>query len=112
MAEPTDTKAPSTKWWVGMLNIQTLIWIGAGIVSIVLFVAKVNSDDAAIKEIRADILRKADENDLKTLEDRVTRQYQRQSEHDAKQDAESEKALDWIEFEKGRQAGIKEVEHH
>jgi hypothetical protein len=52
---------------------------------------------------------KVDAEDFRSLKEQVTRQYSTAKEDREKEGKQIEEALDWIEYEKGRQAGYKQA---
>lgn len=93
------------KWWRNVLTPQTVLWILAGFVSIVLFWkdSKDNWDKVTRLENRIDALQKskADAETVKDLDDKVTRQYSVQRDQNILQDKQIEECLDWISWKKG-----------
>lgn len=79
VVEQTRTTT-TTKWWSGMLNIQTVIYICAAFVWAVIFFKDSQSNWEEVKRLRAEVDKmkseKADVSDLKSLGERVTRQYE------------------------------------
>lgn len=85
----------NTRWWHGVLNVQTVIALGTAVVAIVAFVLKVNADNADIKELKKEIATKATIESVRDLDDKVTRQYSVQKAQNDKEALEIEEALDW-----------------
>lgn len=64
------------KWWSGLINLQTLIVIGAGFVSLVTFWNTQKNHSQHLNIIDNQIETRADKSDVKALEERVSRQYE------------------------------------
>lgn len=107
--ETTTTGKTTTKWWSNYLTPQTMFWICAGFVWAVIFWKDSHDNWDKTKQLELNIERKADADDLKALKEQVTRQYSTAKEDREKESKQIEEALDWIEFEKGRQAGYKQA---
>lgn len=70
----------SSKWWMSLINLQTLAIIGAGFASLVLFWNRQKDHGNSIgihdKLIQELIQSKADQSDLKSVDEKVNRQYE------------------------------------
>lgn len=108
MVETTSTGKTTTKFWSNYLTPQTMLFILGGFVSLVIFWKDSHDNWDKTKELENQLKLKADADDLKSLKEQVTRQYGTAKEDREKESKQIEEALDWIEFEKGRQAGLKE----
>jgi hypothetical protein len=95
----------STKTWVGnFLTPQTFLWILAGFVSLVIFWKDSHDNWDKTERLEQVVATKADNDDLKALKEQVNRIYTTMKEDRAAEGKQIEEALDWIEFEKGRQS--------
>ena len=99
----------TTKWWSPYMTPQTMFWILAAFVYGVIFWKDSHDNWDKTNKLEEIIERKADADDLKTLKDQVNRQYTNAKEDKEKQNKLIEEALDWIEWEKGYEQGIKDA---
>lgn len=81
------------RWYESFLTPQAVFWIFAAFVWAVIFWKDSKDNWAKIDE----------------LQTTVNKQWQIQSSQNEKTNQRLEEALDWIEFEKGRQNGYKEA---
>lgn len=99
--------APITKkWWVGLLTPQTVVMLLAGFASLVLFWNTQKNHSNSIDAIQRVLPQKAEQSDMKAIDDKVNRQYE-----------QIRTVLDRIivvekaaEYQRGRQDALKEFE--
>lgn len=65
----------STKWYHTLLTPQTVIYIIGGIVAIVIFWNKTKETWGEVKNIKTELLLKADKSELRSVDDKVNKQY-------------------------------------
>lgn len=107
MMEQTTQGKTVTRWWTGMINIQTVAMLGAAFVAVVIFWKDSKDNWNKTSRLENVVNTKASADELKALREQVNRQYQTQREKDNEQDRQVKQNADWIEWQKGFQAGQK-----
>jgi hypothetical protein len=72
----TETSTITTKWWVGLLTPQTVVMLLAGFASLVLFWNTQKNHSNQIDALNRMLQQKAEQSDLKAIDDKVNRQYE------------------------------------
>jgi hypothetical protein len=72
----TGSGNTNTKWWSGLINLQSLVVIGAGLTSLVTFWNTQKNHSGHLDQLDKTVERKADDADLNALIERVNRQYE------------------------------------
>ena len=72
----TSVVTNNTKWWASLINLQSVVVIGAGLTSLVTFWNTQKNHSGHLDQLDKSIELKADDADLKALIERVTRQYE------------------------------------
>lgn len=103
----TEGGKVTTKWWSNFLTPQTMFWILAGFVSLVLFWKDSHDNWDKTKDLEKVVATKADQEDLKALKDQVNRLYQTNKEDREKESREIEEVADWMHYQQGYQEGKK-----
>lgn len=70
------TTTTNVKWWVGLLTPQTVLYIFAGFASLVVFWNTQKNHSQHLDVIDKELPFKADDADMKSLSERVNRQYE------------------------------------
>jgi len=109
MSDDKQVNITSNRTWVGnFLTPQTFLWIIAGFVSLVIFWKDSHDNWDKTNRLEQVVNMKADAEDVKALRDQVNRIYTTMKEDRASEGKQIEEALDWIEFQKGVQEGLKQ----
>lgn len=114
MAEETNIIIKETPVWMEWVRkfLPTLILLGSGLVGMVLFWDTQKNHSAEIDSLKEKVIQlekdKADRETLKDLSDKVTAQYARAKEDRDNESKAIEEVADYMHYEKGRQAGLKE----
>lgn len=94
------------QWWSSLMNLQTVVIIFGGFASLVLFWNTQKNHSNSIDAINKTIPLKAEQSDLKAIDDKVNRQYD-QIRTVLDRIIVVEKGL---EYQRGRQDAVKEIE--
>lgn len=80
MIETTSTGKTTTRWWTGVLNVQTVLLIGSAFVAVVYFFKDSKDNWAKVKQLEQQMMLKADKAEtdakLRSTDDKVNRQYE------------------------------------
>lgn len=91
------------KTWVGsFLTPQTLLWILAGFVSLVVFWKDSHDNWDKTKALETVVATKADADDLKALKEQVNRIYSTMKDDKERENREIEQVADWMHEQEGR----------
>lgn len=99
----TPVNIQSSKTWVGsFLTPQTMLWILAGFVTLVIFWKDSHDNFDKTKELEKAIGAKADADDLRALKEQVNRIYSTNKEDREKENKAIEEVADWMHEQEGR----------
>lgn len=101
-----ETSTTTTKWWVGLLTPQTVVMLLAGFASLVLFWNTQKNHSNQIDALSRLIPLKAEQSDLKAIDDKVNRQYE-QIRSAVERIIVTEKQL---EYQRGKHDGMEEMQ--
>lgn len=80
MVETVSTGKTTTRWWTGVLNVQTVLLMGSAFVAIVYFFKDSKDNWAKVKQLEQQMILKSDraetEAKIRSTDDKVNRQYE------------------------------------
>jgi hypothetical protein len=93
------------------LTPQALFMLGAGLVSIVLFIDRLKRSTKEVEVISVKLEDKVSSHRFEDLEEKVNRYHTTQTEMNEKTNEEVEEVKDWIEFQKGYKQALDDIKN-